>query len=326
MTDNVVPITAAPRRRPRTRTRQPTIPPGIPLADLIPSWHLALRSANKAPTTIEMYLRAANRFAQYLHDHGHPDDAERVTAEHVRAFLVHEQEHRGLPTAKAAHSYLGVFFSWLIDEGERTTISPVLAKDRPHIPKKVRKFVTLAEMRRLMDVCKGSDFAARRDTAILLILFDNGMRVSGLAGLRLEDVDLPGRRLRITLKGGNEKWVPIGDRAAQALDRYLRARRRHKMAHLPWLWLAVKHPCRLGAHGVQDMVRRRGEEAGIQGLHPHRFRGSSAHELLAAGASPDDVKHILGWLSDAMLRHYTEEMGEERARAAHARFSPSDRV
>ncbi|MFI7642049.1 tyrosine-type recombinase/integrase [Nonomuraea sp. NPDC049400] len=324
---NVVPITAGTgRRRAAGRRRAPAIPAGIPLADLIPSWKLALQSANKSLNTITMYLRTADRFVAYLAEHGEPADAESVAAEQVRAFLVHEQEKRGLSTAKSAHAYLGVFFSWLIDENERTTVSPVLAKDRPKIPTKARTYVSVEEMRLLIEVCKGSDFTSRRDTAIFYVLFDNGMRVGGLTGLRLDDVDLQGHRLRIRLKGGMEKWVPIGNRTAQAIDRYLRVRARHNLAESPWLWLAARHPTRLGIDGVQGMVKRRGEQAGIKGLHPHRFRGSSAHQLLAAGASPDDVKRILGWLSDSMLRHYTEELGDERARSAHARFSPSDRV
>jgi site-specific recombinase XerD len=326
MPDNVVPITAARRRTTPARSRRPAIPAGIPLADLIESWRLALRSANKAPSTIEMYTRAAERFVAFLATNRMPDDAERVTAEEVRAFLVHEQELRGISTAKSAHAYLGVWFSWLIKEKERTTVSPVLPEDRPNLPKKARAYVSLEEMRALVEVCKGSDFASRRDTAIFFVLFDNGVRVGGLSRLRLDDVDLQGRRLRITLKGGNEKWVPIGDKTAQAIDRYLRVRRRHKLADTEWLWLATKLRRNIKVDGIQRMIRRRGEQAGIQGLHPHRFRGSSAHQLLAAGASPDDVKRILGWLSDSMLKHYTEELGDERARAAHARFSPSDRV
>ncbi|GGS88188.1 tyrosine-type recombinase/integrase [Nonomuraea spiralis] len=322
----VVPITSARGRVSSGRRRKPAVPAGIPLGDLIASWELALRSANRSQNTITMYLRVARRFVAYLTKHNEPADAECVGRDQVRAFLVHEQNRAGVPTALAAHSYLGVFFSWLIEEKERTTVSPVLAKDRPHMVRKVREYVSLEQFGALLEVCRGGDFASRRDAAIVRVLFDNGMRVSGLTGLRLYDVDLPGRRLRITLKGGNEHWAPIGDKTAQAIDRYLRVRSRHPAASLEWLWLAVKHRQRLGVSGVQRMLKARGEASGVADLFPHRFRGSSAHELLAAGASPDDVKRILGWKSDAMLRQYTEALGDERARAAHARYSPSDRV
>ncbi|WP_214317260.1 tyrosine-type recombinase/integrase [Nonomuraea sediminis] len=229
MPDNVIDFVSRERRRPAKR-KQPTVPRGTPMRALIPSWELALRAANKAPTTIEAYLRVAYRFAGFLEDQAAVDDAERVAADEVRAFLVHERERAGLPTAAAAHSYLGVWFSWIIAEDERSTFSPVLKADRPRVPRKARKYLTLEEIGRLLEVCKGRDFASRRDTAIILTLIDNGMRVSGIAGLRLDDVDLRGKRLCITEKGGDEHWAPIGNTTAQSSASSASARRRPRPA------------------------------------------------------------------------------------------------
>jgi site-specific recombinase XerD len=81
------------------------------------------------------------------------------------------------------------------------------------------------------------------------MLIDTGLRVSGLANLRYDlddedrnDVFLAQRRLPIRLKGGDETWVPIGKKAAAALDRYMRVRARHEQAFwlVPWLWLGVQ--------------------------------------------------------------------------------------
>lgn len=328
MSENNVVAFAPRQRRPAARRRQPIAPAGTPLAGLIDSWELALEAASKAPATIEVYLRAARRFVAFLQEQGQPDDAEGVTAEQVRMFLVHERTVRGLATAVAAHAYLGVWWNWIIAEGERTTFSPVLKADKPQLKTKARDYLTMDEIGALLDVCKGSDFASRRDTAIIFTLIDNGMRVSGLCGLRLYDVDLRGRRLRIVLKGGNEHWAPIGDKTATAIDRYLRVRARHTCAAAEWLWLGVKslQQPRLLQGGVQGMLKRRGKQAGVPNVHPHRFRGTSAHQQLAAGAHPDDVRRVLGWQSEAMLRHYTEELADERSRDAHAKFSPGDRL
>ncbi|MFD1940573.1 tyrosine-type recombinase/integrase [Nonomuraea mangrovi] len=326
MSENNV-IHLAPRTRRSTRSkRKPQPPAGTPLNALISSWELALRSANKQPITIKLYLRTARLFAAFLEERELPSDAEGVTADEVRAFLVHERERAGLSTSASHHAYLGVFFNWLIAEEERSTFSPVLKADRPQLKRKAREYLTLAELGALLDVCKGSDFASRRDTAIIRIFIDNGMRVGGLSGLHLDDVDLRNRRLRIRLKGGDEHWAPIGAKTAQAIDRYLRVRARLAVAGLPWLWLGIKSGRHLTKSGVQEMLERRGAQAGVENVHPHRFRGTSAHEQLAAGAPPDVVRRVLGWKSEAMLRHYTEELAEERAREAHAQFSPSDRL
>jgi integrase len=78
--------------------------------------------------------------------------------------------------------------------------------------------------------------------------------------------------------------------------------------------------------GIRDMVRRRGEQAGIQNVHPHRFRRSFAGRWLAAGGSADDLIHITGWKAYGMVREYTEARGSARAHDAHSRLSPGDRL
>ncbi|MFI6813730.1 tyrosine-type recombinase/integrase [Nonomuraea sp. NPDC050328] len=327
MTENVIEFPHGGRTtRPRRRTA--AVPESTPLTTLIDSWELALLAANKATATIQMYVRVARRFVAYLNDTGQPAEADSVGPDQIRGFLVHERERAGLPTSASAHAYLGVWFTWLISDGARTLASPVLKDDRPHLPSKARKYLTLEEVGALLATCNSRDFADLRDAAIIRVLLDNGVRLSGLVGLRRDDVDLRGRRLRVTLKGGDEHWVPIGHKTVQAIDRYLRARSRHARADVPWLWLGIrgyKHP-RLRQAGVQDMLKRRGAAAGVENVHPHRFRGTSAHEQLEAGAHPDNVRRNLGWKSDRMLRHYTEELSNERARAAHLSCSPSDRV
>ncbi|MEU1394078.1 MULTISPECIES: tyrosine-type recombinase/integrase [unclassified Nonomuraea] len=233
----------------------------------------AARSQNKSANTITTYLRAANRFVDFLAGQNEPADAEGVGAEgvgaeQVRACLVHEQNERGIPIAVAAHAYLAVFFFWLIEETERSTVSPMLAKDRPKAPSKVRQYVSLEQFGALLEVCRGSDFAVRRDTAIVRMLFDNGMRVSGLCGLRLDDVDLPGRRLRITLKGGNEHWAPIGGAGPGCAGTGRLPGLSCPVVSLEWLWLAVRHHQRLVVNGVQGMLKSRAEAAGVIGPAP----------------------------------------------------------
>lgn len=338
---NVVQLHSPDRPRRTRRTTRPAVPAGIPLTALLSSWEIALTAQKKADYTIELYTRSARMFIAFLGEEGFPCDAEGVTAEHVRLFLISEERRTSVHTSSAHHSYLGVWFNWIIAEGDRTTFSPVLKADKPHVPKKARKYLSDEELAAILAACKRPapkeaspaakalhDFAARRDTAIIRIFMDNGVRVSGLSGLQVDDVDLRGRRLRIRLKGGDEHWAPIGDKAAQALDRYLRLRARSRHASSPNLWLGVRGKSVRGMtrSGVQKMLKVRGEQAGVEHVHPHRFRGTAAHNLLAAGADRGDVRLILGWKSDAMLAHYTEELSEARARATHARLSPGDRI
>ena len=119
--------------------------------------------------------------------------------------------------------------------------------EAPKVTKKAKAFFTEEELARLLKTCSGATFVDRRDTAIMRVFIDTGLRVSGLAGLRYDpddesanDVFLAQRRLRIRLKGGDETWVPIGKKSAAALDKYIRARARHSQTSSPWLWLGVQ--------------------------------------------------------------------------------------
>src|SRR5260370_3661643 len=87
---------------------------------------------------------------------------------------------------------------------------------KPEVPVRMKPFFTEDDLARLLRATNGQDFDSRRDHAILRILIDTGVRVSGLANLRfdpdsdeLSDVFLHQKRLRVVLKGGSDHWVPL---------------------------------------------------------------------------------------------------------------------
>jgi site-specific recombinase XerD len=308
---------------------------GPPLATFIASWQLALEAAVKSPKTIRAYTDSARGLCKFLAEHDMPADVEGVDAPHIRAYLLAEEQRTSAVSAAHQFRNIRVFFGWLATEGERENPNPMDRVEAPKVTKKAKAFFTDEELVRLLKTCSGATFMDRRDTAIIRIFIDTGLRVSGLAGLRYDpddenatDVFLPQRRLRIRLKGGDETWVPIGKKAAAALDKYIRARARRPQASSPWLWLGIQghNPARMTDSGIRDMVGRRGEQAGIQNVHPHRFRRSFADSWLAAGGSTDDLMHITGWKTYDMVREYTEARGIARAHNAHARLSPGDRI
>jgi site-specific recombinase XerD len=306
-----------------------------PLAALLPSWKFALEAANRSPKTTVSYLSSARLLAGYLEREGLPSGVNQITAPAIRAFLAAETERTSAVSAQLHYRNLRVLFGWLEREEERTEPNPMDRVDKPKAPVAVKPFFTDGDLAALLKVTAGRDFESRRDHAILRIFIDCGVRVSGLAGLRYDpdddeqnDVYLAQRRLRITLKGGDQTWVPVGRKAAYAIDRYLRERGGHPQAHSPWLWLGTRG--RGVAHftdsGIRAMLERRGEEAGVQHVYPHRFRHTFADNWYAAGGQPDDLMHIAGWKTYDMPLRYARGRGVERAAGAHARLAPGDRL
>ncbi len=120
-----------------------------------------------------------------------------------------------------------------------------------------------------------------------MLLLDTGARRAEMVGLKLTDVDPDLDVLLVLGKGRRERTLPFGRKAGEALDRYLRARARHKDSVLSWLWLGKKG--RLTEWGLVQMLRRRGAQAGLPGLHPHQLRHTFAHEWLAQGGAETDL-------------------------------------
>lgn len=298
------------------------------IAALLPSWQLALEDQGLSAKTVAAYLRTGELLAAWLAANGHPAGTESVDAPHIRAFLAAERDRTSAASAHHHYRNLRVLFGWLAKEDERQAPNPMDRVEPPKVTRKVKAILPEAELAGLLKACAGTSFEDRRDLAIIRIFIDTGLRVSGMAGMLMEGVDLPRRIIKVRLKGGDEHLIPLGRRAAAALDRYLRLRARSRHAESPWLWLGTtgRDVGHFGTAGIQDMLERRAEQCGIPHLTPHMFRRTFAHDWLAAGGSELDAMGIAGWRTRDMLALYAGDLAAERARDAHKRLSPGDRL
>lgn len=214
------------------------------------------------------------------------------------------------------------FFSWWCKEYDTTH-----PYDRADAPGDERPspipVVELDDIRRMLATATGADFADRRDTAIIRVLYDVGARLGELIHITVDGWDRRNDFLTLTGKTGT-RVVPASPSTGEALSRYLRVRREHDHAGLPAMWLGKKGA--LGPTGVAQLLNRRCHLAGIEHINPHRFRHTWAHTFREEGGSEGNLMYLAGWSSTAMAHRYGNSAANARAQKAAREINIGDRL
>ena len=197
-------------------------------------------------------------------------------------------------------------------------------------PKLVRKIpgtLSRGEIERLLAAPVGGDAHAVRDRAILEFFYSSGLRVSELAGLSLQQLDLEHGFVRVFGKGGKERVVPVGTKACAALVDYVTSARRHfvKPRTGSQLFLSERGKA-ISRKMLWVLIKNYARRAGItRPVKPHLLRHSFATHLLGGGADLRAIQEMLGHASIATTQIYTAVTPDRRL-AEHARFHPRNKV
>jgi integrase/recombinase XerD len=197
------------------------------------------------------------------------------------------------------------------------------------VPQGLPKALSEEDVNRLLGAVVGEDAVARRDRAILEVLYGTGLRISELVGLSLTDVALDDGLLRAFGKGSKERVVPVGRLARDALQGWLSTSGRGALAPERWarrgdaeaVFLNARGG-RLSRQGAWGIVRRYGDRVGLGGrLTPHVLRHSCATHMLDRGADIRAVQELLGHASISTTQVYTK-VSTERLRRVYEEAHP----
>ncbi len=196
-------------------------------------------------------------------------------------------------------------------------------------PKLVRRIpgtLSPGEVERLLAAPSGGDAYALRDRALLELFYASGLRVSELAGLTLQQVDLDHGFVRVFGKGSKERVVPFGAKARDALATYLAAGRRFfvKPRTGSQLFLSERGTA-ISRKMLWVLVKRYAKRAGIaKAVKPHLLRHSFATHLLSGGADLRAIQEMLGHASIGTTQIYTAVTPDRRL-SEHEKYHPRNR-
>ena len=279
--------------------------------------------------------------AHYAEEQGWPD-VQDITTEHLEEYLAYLQdrvrwfgertyaEPRKLSKGhiNAQYRRLNRFFNWLV-ERRHIDENPLSDIESPSLEEKTVPVITEDQMRDLLTLADPAlartpahRFRLVRDRAILYSFWDTPGRLSEIAKLRLENTDLTNGTLLVLGKGRKERKMPIGDTARSVMWDYLQERETLK-PRTKALWVSEQGEALLPG-GICQILKRLAKRAGIEDMHPHRFRHSYAINALRAGMPEQVLKIVGGWRK--IPETYFKTLGEEDASEFHRQVSPGDRL
>ncbi|HET8944501.1 MAG TPA: tyrosine-type recombinase/integrase, partial [Dehalococcoidia bacterium] len=222
---------------------------------------------------------------------------------------------RGVASASVSRkvSTIKGFFRFLHREGKLPT-NPLALVSPPKREKRLPHVLRREDLIALIEAADETTPAGLRNRAILELMYAAGVRLSEIAGLDVEHLDLAEHTVRVRGKGNRERIVLIGQPAAKSLARYVTEGRSALAVGATAALFLNRIGGRLSGRSIQKIVRRHALKAGLdQHVHPHLLRHSFATHLLDGGAELRVVQELLGHSTPVTTQIYTH-VTEERQR------------
>jgi len=288
--------------------------------------HLAVEKG-RAHNTLQAYRRDLRNYATFLDGSllsATTDDVRSYRSQLVDSGLAPASVNRALASVRGLHRFLFA--------EDLAPLDPTADVEARRLPRGLPKALSEEEINTLLDGVTGTEPVARRDRAILELLYGTGMRISELVGMSLEDIDRPAQLIRVTGKGNKQRLVPVGRIAADAIDEWFDVGGRSAFVPEQWSDRSAEAAVflnqrggRLSRQGMWGLLRKRALAVGLADrVSPHVLRHSCATHMLDHGADIRTVQELLGHASITTTQLYTKvstELLQREYDRAHPRAS-----
>lgn len=276
------------------------------MKEIIIEYESFLREQKFSENTLNSYLRDLEAFLAYLSENKIKNalTVKRIT---IDSYIEHLKDlGRADSTISRTAAALRKFYGYMELKG-RIKENPVSGVEIPRVKKKIPEALTTREIVKLLNQPKTIDLKGIRDKAMLELLYATGIKVSELISLSLRDIDIKGGMLSCSNER-NERYIPIGNEAADALDNYIRKARIYMVKDSKVKNLFVNcSGAPLTRQGFWKILRGYAQSAGIKTeINAQTLRNSFAVHLLQNGADINAVSEMLGHNDVVTTRVYNQ--------------------
>lgn len=265
-----------------------------PLPDLIRRFESSKRIMGIKDTTIAQYSLEISMLAKHVSKPVH-----QLTSSDIKDYLALYKEKRQISTVTVQNKlrFLSSFFEYLLDEGYIDR-NPIRGIGRILVEKRIKKSFSSDDLSRIRASCRSI-----RDRALVEFLYSTGCRVSECTALKVKDIDFSADELIVFGKGHKERVVYLNRSAKEHLQIYLKSR-----ALVPDAALFSRHGCpeHMTSRAVELILKDIGARAGVENVHPHRFRRTFATDLWKAGVPVETIRILMGHSNIATTLKYID--------------------
>jgi integrase/recombinase XerC/integrase/recombinase XerD len=304
------------------------------LLELIAYFELCNNSEGKSPKTVSWYTEILSLFHKYLKERQLPLTIGGMNILLLREYVLHLQQRgktragqniggRLSPVTVACHvRALRAFFNWLYQEN----LSPINLATNFKVPKAPSSLIMVLsddEIRRILAVLDPAIGEGFRDSVIFMIMLDTGLRLSELAGLKLEDINMEQGLLKVMGKGAKERIVPMGVQSRRVLQRYIFQYRPKPLKTDDTHVFISSHGFPATANSIKLVFSRISHKANVPRLHAHLCRHTFATRYVSSGGNIFALQLILGHSSLEMVKRYVS-LSSSNIAIQHQKYSPLD--